>query len=126
MSTVIPIIETYKSSNHSVCIPKIQEWIDTNSYFIRQDLVWNIGLTNAENLINVESIVRQDITCKHWKYWRADCFKDAMQTIRQLNRAHYVIKSDFNNYLLKGSYVFIYKTMVPRNSRLFHTLHCKL
>ena len=123
MSTVIPITKIIHSTHHPTCLPSIQEWIDCNSYFTHQNLIWNIGVTNAEHILNIESTVRQDLNCKHWKYWRVDCFREAMKTIRELNRASYIIKSEYNNYISKGSYIFIYKTVVPQNSRLFHTLH---
>ena len=123
MNTVLTISDVFQSPQNLNCIQKIEEWIDGNTFLTKQNLIWNIGVTNAENLLSIESTIRQDMTCKHWRYWRNDSFKDAMETIRNLNKSSNVIKSPHNDYSSKGSYVFIYKTLIPQNSRLFHTLH---
>ncbi|WP_323757454.1 hypothetical protein [Roseivirga sp.] len=123
MDTVLTISDVFKSPQNLHCVQKIKEWIDGNTFYTKQHLIWNIGVTNAEDLLNIESTIRHDMTCKHWRYWENDSFKDAMETIRKLNKAPNVIKSPHNDYSSKGSYVFVYKTLIPRDSRLFHTLH---
>ncbi|GEM_PF-2007091 len=101
----------------------IREWIDSNMYYADQNFVWRIGITTAENIVKIEALIRQDLQCKHWKYWRAASFKDAMQAVRALNCYSFVFKSAHNQYLGKGPYLFAYKTTIAEKSLFYHTLH---
>ncbi|MGW8122334.1 hypothetical protein ACV07N_06695 [Roseivirga echinicomitans] len=123
MNTVLSLSEVYQTPQKSACAYKIKDWIDGNTFFTKQQLIWNIGITNGQNLSEIESTIRHDMTCKHWRYWPNESFKDAMETIRTLTKLPNVIKSPHNDYSSKGIYVFVYKTLIPENSRLFHTLH---
>lgn len=105
---------------------RIKEWIDTNMYYNDRHYVWQIGIATAENIVRVEALIRQDMLCKHWKYWRADSFKSAMIMIMELNHYPFIFKSSHNEYLGKGCYVFAYKTMISKKSFYYHTLHNQL
>jgi hypothetical protein len=101
----------------------IKDWIDGNMYYADQNYVWRIGITTAENIVKIEANIRQDIQCKHWKYWRTESFKEAMVIMRELNCYPFVFKSMHNQYLGKGPYLFAYKTFIPQKSLFYHTLH---
>lgn len=101
----------------------IKEWIDNNMYYADQNYVWRIGITTAENIVKIEALIRRDLHCKHWKYWRASSFKDAMSTLRELNYYPFVFKSAHNQYLGKGLYLFTYKTTIAEKNLFYHTLH---
>lgn len=101
----------------------IKEWIDNNMYYADQNFVWRIGITTAENIVKIEALIRRDMQCKHWKYWRASSFKDAMGALRELNCYSFVFKSVHNQYLGKGPYLFAYKTTIAEKSLFYHTLH---
>ena len=101
---------------------EIKDWIENNTFFVDQKYIWRIGITTPENLLIVEAKIRQNLECKHWRYWHAESFREAMSTIRQLHKYPSIFKSKFNQYEGKGSYVFIYKTLIPRKSDYFHTL----
>lgn len=101
----------------------IKEWIDNNMYYADQNFVWRIGLTTAENIVKIEALIRQDMQCKHWKYWRASSFKDAMHALSELHCYSFVFKSNHNQYLGKGPYLFAYKTTIAEKSLFYHTLH---
>lgn len=101
----------------------VKEWVDSNMYFADQGFVWRIGITNAENIVKVEAMIRKDMQCKHWRYWRADSFRHAMGIIRQVNSYPFMFKSPHNMYEGKGSYLFVYKTTIPEKKLFYHTLH---
>jgi hypothetical protein len=101
----------------------IKEWIDGNMYYADQNFVWRIGITTAENIVKIEALIRQDMQCKHWKYWRAGSFKDAMHTLSELGHYRFIFKSRHNEYLGKGLYLFTYKTIIDQKSLFYHTLH---
>lgn len=101
----------------------IREWIDSNMYYADRHYIWRIGITTAEKIVKVEALMRQDMQCKHWKYWRAHTFKNAMEAIRDLNCYPFVFKSNYNSYQGKGQYLFVYKTLVPEKGSFYHTLH---
>ena len=104
----------------------VKEWIDSNMYYTDRQYAWHIGITTAENIVKVEALIRQDMQCKHWKYWRAATFKNAMAAIRDLNCYPFVFKSNHNGYTGKGLYLFAYKTMISDKSLFYHTLHSRL
>ena len=105
---------------------ELREWIDSNMYYTDRHYAWHIGITTAENIVKVEALIRQDMQCKHWKYWRAASFKTAMEAIRNLNCYPFVFKSRHNEYAGKGLYLFAYKTMIADKSLFYHTLHSRL
>ena len=100
---------------------KIKRWIDSNTLFVDQHCVWCVGITTAEHILLVESQVRQDLECKHWKYWQAGNFQNAMELIREFNKYPFIFKSPLNEYIGKGTYVFVYKTIIPNKNYFFHT-----
>lgn len=101
---------------------KIKTWIDNNTLFADQRFVWRIGITTSEHILLIESQIRQDILCKHWKYWHVGNFKTAMKLIREFNKLPFAFKSPLNEYMGKGTYLFVYKTVVPEHGYFFHTL----
>ena len=117
-------LATFVSDIH--CEPKVDEkirhWIDSNTLFIDKRYVWRIGISTAEHILLIESQIRQDVQCKHWKFWHAGNFKQAMGLIRQFNKLPFTFKSPMNEYLGKGAYLFVYKTAIPKHSYFFHTL----
>lgn len=120
VSTVVEISSGLKENS----LPKnIREWIDSNMYYSDRHYVWRIGITTAEKIVKVEALIRQDMQCKHWKYWRAQSFKGAMEAIRDLNCYPFVFKSHHNDYQGKGQYLFAYKTLAPKKGSFYHTLH---
>ncbi len=100
----------------------IKNWIDSNTLFVDQRYVWRVGLTTAEEILRIESQIRQDLQCKHWKYWRVENFNDAMRLIREFNKHPHIFKSVLNDYKGKGAFLFVYKTLIPNGSFFFHTL----
>ena len=92
-------------------------------YYADQNFVWCTGITTAERIVKIEATIRQDLQCKHWKYWRAASFKDAMHTLSELNHYSFIFKSSYNQYLGKGLYLFAYKTTIAEKSLFYHTLH---
>ena len=124
MRTTLTIPDLMEISITKSCVTKqIKDWIDTNSHLQRHGLIWQMGITDNENLCPLEKQIRGDLNCKHWKNWRMDSFKEAMEIIRCLNKLPLVFKSPYNNYSNKGVYIFIYKTSIPENSQLFYSLH---
>ncbi len=102
---------------------RIKSWIDSNTLFVDQRYVWRVGITTGENIIKIESQIRQDMQCKHWKYWHMGEFQNAMRLMREFNKHPLFFKSPLNEYLGKGTYVFVYKTLIPKDGYFFHTLH---
>lgn len=124
MRTAFSISEVMEAPIHqSYVTQQIEDWINTNSFFHHNGLVWQMGITDTENLCLLEKQIRGDLNCKHWKNWRTDSFKEAMEVIRNLNKFPQVFKSPHNNYTNKGFCIFIYKTCIPKNSQLFYSLH---
>lgn len=120
MSTVVDFSPGVKEKS----LPQdIREWIDSNMYYTDRHYIWRIGITTAEKIVKVEALIRQDMQCKHWKYWRANSFKGAMGAIRDLNCYPFIFKSNHNEYQGKGQYIFAYKTLVPEKGSFYHTLH---
>jgi hypothetical protein len=101
---------------------KIRQWIDSNTLFLDQRYVWRIGISTAEHILLIESKIRKDVQCKHWKYWHVGDFKQAMGLIRRFNKLPFTFKSPMNEYIGKGAYLFVYKTVIPEQSYFFHTL----
>jgi len=101
---------------------KIKTWIDSNTLFADPHYVWRIGISTAEQILLIESHIRKDIQCKHWKYWHVGDFKNAMRLTRAFNKLPFTFKSPLNEYLGKGNYMFVYKTIIPDHSYFFHTL----
>lgn len=124
MRAILPIHDHAASAIDVICIQyQIKSWIENNSYLTNQGLIWHIGITDIDNLKKLETNVRLDLNCKHWKYWNLNAFKDAMHLISDMNKLPNVFKSPHNSYLNKGTFIFIYKTIVPKNCQLFYTLH---
>jgi hypothetical protein len=123
MRTTFSIPEVMEVPISKTCVTKqIKDWIDSNSYLQQHGLIWQMGITDCENLCHLERQIRGDLNCKHWKNWRMDSFKEAMEVIRGLNKIPLVFKSPHNNYSNKGFCIFIYKTSIPKNSQLFYSL----
>lgn len=123
MHTVLTVSDPFAHSPNSSGFSRpLKDWIDSNTLYRQPGFVWNIGIADAENILAIESIVRQDMSCKHFKCWRTNSFKEAMETLREVVKSPIVFKSQHNRYASKGSYIFIYKTVVQKNCRLFHTL----
>jgi hypothetical protein len=115
--------ELDSSINKTYVEKQIKKWIDENTYSLDFSLIWHIGIANSENLKSIESIIRNDITCKHMKSWRTDSLRMAMDIVRDLNKSTRIFKSCHNKYSSHGLFVFTYKTTIPKNSFLYHTLH---
>ena len=123
MRTTFSISDVMEAPITKACVTKqIKDWIDSNSYLQQHGLIWQMGITDCDNLYHLERQIREDLNCKHWKNWRMDTFKEAMEVIRGLNKIPLVFKSPHNNYSKKGFCIFIYKTSIPKNSQLFYSL----
>jgi hypothetical protein len=119
---VFPEILEFPITNS--CITRqINNWINSNSYLMQRGLIWEMGITDCNNLGNLQKQIREDFNCKHYKCWKMDSFKEAMEVVRSLNKLPMVFKSSLNNYSNKGVCIFIYKTSIPKNSQLFYSLH---
>lgn len=102
---------------------EISSWINHNGYSKRGNQIWKIGLSNADNILKIQGQVLMDMECIHWKYWKFDSFQEAFHIMKALNKSAFVMKSDLSEYLGKGSYIFLYKTHVPKDHFLGHLIN---
>ncbi|WP_420385425.1 hypothetical protein [Roseivirga sp.] len=101
----------------------IKHWIDSNMLMMDQKYIWKVGITTGEDIVKIAGKVRSDFECKHFKYWRADNFKDALGTLTRLTKYPFIFKSNLNGYTGKGAYIFAYKAPCPSKNLFYHTLH---
>jgi len=102
---------------------KIRIWIDNNGYSKKNNQIWKVGLSTADNILRVQGQILTDMECIHWKYWKCESFQEAFHIMKELNKSTAIMKSDLSEYLGKGSYIFVYKTQITRNSFLNHLVN---
>ena len=106
-----------------ILVEEVKEWINSNMLVQDQSYVWRVGIATGENIVKVAGSVRNDVACKHFKYWRSESFKSAMNLIMKLTKYSFIFKSPLNSYSGKGVYIFIYKAPCPSKNLFYHTLH---
>ncbi|KYG76974.1 hypothetical protein [Roseivirga echinicomitans] len=99
---------------------QINNWVNNNSSSFNQSLVWKVGITTPEKLLKIQKLILEDIECIHWKYWPGDTFVNLFGIIRELNKSPIVLKSEYSEYISRGSFIFIYKTRVNQTDYLRH------
>lgn len=104
-------------------LDEIKEWIDSNMLMMDQKYIWKVGIATSEDIVKVAGEVRSDYECKHFKYWRSESFKHAIDLVKSLTKYPFIFKSSLNEYVGKGVYLFAYKAPCPSKNLFYHTLH---
>lgn len=104
-------------------IIQIESWINSNSNLLEKNVIWRVGLSDAEHLLEIEAKVRSRMEYKHFKYWRIDKMAECVQSIAKLTKSKSVFKSPYHCYQKRGNYLFIYKSPCPFKSNFYHSLH---
>lgn len=106
-------------------VDNIINWVNMNTSTRSNSEVWKVGLVSAENLMAVQSAILEDMSCVNWKFWNCDDFKIGFSLLKFLHKSPMIFKSEFNNYLEKGRYLFVYKTPLSKHEYYFNTRHYK-
>ena len=102
-------------------IDEIKSWIDSNTLIKNQKSIWKIGIAHGNDIQSISTTIRQDHQYRHYRHWKLKSFEHSIKILSVLNKHPFVFKSPLNNYLSKGSYVFVYKTPCENQTkRLFY------
>ncbi len=104
-------------------IIQIESWINSNSNALERNVIWRVGLCDAEHLLEIEGKVRSNMEFKHFKSWRIDDIAECVLSIARLTRSKKIFKSPYHCYQKKGNYLFAYKCPCPFKSNFYHALH---
>lgn len=116
-TTVLPSNPVDETDSCIQAIHEIKSWIENNTILKGKNFIWRIGIGHYNDMKYIATDVRGNYQYKHYKQWRLDSFDVAFSTLKSFKKYSFVFKSQLNNYLSKGDYIFIYKTPCDSKTR---------
>lgn len=101
----------------------VLNWVNSNSSLKSGNEIWQVGLVSSENLFLLQKKVLEDLSCVNWKFWNCEEFEKGFNLVMSLQKNPKIFKSEWNSYLEKGRYLFIYKTPLSSHEYYNQTRH---